>query len=234
MTDGIAYETPDYSAGPPPIYASSFPLGEQGACDLLNGQLRELASYTDDFAAALELFDMASKDVPQLFASFDSSPEEKRAIDTKRRWCFIAAKDGAMTVYHFGQTLDLIRGGLGDCPTLRAMIDTDVLKEVDKRFKRKFPFYERLRHAVAHQSIVSKAPYMAVVRSDGSGRLIITGSLSGRRFISVWKEHRVEYEISDPTLKELASMRDCVFTAFANASAISKSMPPYQEQAQSD
>jgi hypothetical protein len=219
MGDSIAYTVLEhYSAPPPRLYAGSLPFAEQDSCGLINGRLSELAFYVDDFTAALELYEVSTKAVGHIMQPFDGTEDETRARNIKRRWRFIAAKDGAMTLYHFGETLDAIRGGLGECKTLRDMVSTEKLKAADKHFDRAFPNYVKLRHSIAHQAMVAKAPYMTVSRSDGSGQTIITGTLIDRRFNSIWNGHRVEYEISESSLSELATIRNQVFDAFTEAS----------------
>ena len=225
MGDSIVYTELEHYSTPPGLYTRALPFVEQESCNSINGRLAELAGYVEDFAAALELYEVSTKAVGHLMVPFDGTEDETRARNIKRRWRFIAAKDGAMTIYHFGETIDAVRGGLGNCKTLRAMVNTDKLKEADKHFDKAFPNYVKLRHSVAHQAIVAKAPYMAMSRSDGTGQTIITGTLIDRRFISVWNGHRVEYEISEPSLSELATIRGEIFDAFTEASGRLKAAP---------
>ncbi len=182
----------------------------------MNGHILELAGHVEDFEAAIELYDFSTEAAgfTGVNKRFDT-PEELRKRNRMRHWRIIAAKDGALTLYHFGETVDAIRGGMRNCPVLRSLVDTKKLKEADKQFESDFPNYVKLRHAVAHQTVVAKAPFAAI--PDGIGRIVFTGSLFDRRFVSVWNGNRVEYELSKKSLASLSKVRDLVFAAFTDA-----------------
>ena len=76
-------------------------------------------------------------------------------------WQLIAARDAAMTVYHFGTALTIVKSQNGRYPTLRANVNANRIKEAVAAFSSAFPRSHRIRHAVGHiansQANVEKA-----------------------------------------------------------------------------
>jgi len=68
----------------------------------------------------------------------------------------MAARDGALTIYHFGSTIDGIRKSLRSCPALSGPIDRQKLTNAGKLFEAKFPGYIAIRHVVSHYGDFSK------------------------------------------------------------------------------
>ena len=194
----------------PKIRLASLPLEERESADFISVLLAELVSYSYDFWAALNLFDYASTKLPGVQ---DMDIEQKQLFT---RWLLIAAKDGAMTIYHFGETLDLIRGGLKDCPTLRELTHIDDLKSADKDFDKLFPNYVRLRHAIAHEAVVAKTPREKYIDTDNEA-VFITATVDHRTFKAHWNGRDAEYDISSETLDNLNTMIDRVMRAFSRA-----------------
>src|SRR5690349_10540688 len=80
-----------------------------------------------------------------------SPPENlaKRAHYLKRQ--FIAARDAAMTVWHFGDAMGQISTAMyRDVPTLRELVDRSILRSATKRFNECFRGAEAIRDAISH------------------------------------------------------------------------------------
>ena len=102
----------------PQFHGEHLPLGEQDAAHYLNVLLAQLGRYEWQFRNALALFDLCRKEVSDLSTKIDINNLPKFPIiegsgHTLRAWEMMAARDGAMAIYHFGQALTAIARGLG-------------------------------------------------------------------------------------------------------------------------
>ena len=198
----------------PQLVTTGLPERERHATFSLVRLLHNLDEYTQQFHAALNLFDFALSQV--------LNPEQRHV----RQWLFIACRDGAMTIFHFGQTLKYVKAALGSCRTVNSLVDSQSLRLVSKKFDARFPDIESLRNAGAHASELWKN-ITSLTRNALAGRLnepfitatevedvIIQGNLSNRQFSMTIEKQLVSYEISTETLFNLISLKnEVMFTA---------------------
>ena len=136
----IALSKPTASEPAPRFVTTGLSEKERDATATLARSLGGLDNYVRDFHAALALFDFA-----------EAQALNSEAHDTIQ-WCFIACRDGAMTIYHFGQTLQYVREALRSCPTIKSLVDPKLLRLTSKKFDARFPDFIPLRNAIAHRS----------------------------------------------------------------------------------
>ena len=55
--------------------------------------------------------------------------------DTTGAWQVMAARDGALAIYHFGNTIEAIRKNLPKCPALGGLVDHSILRDASKSFR---------------------------------------------------------------------------------------------------
>ena len=102
---------------PPNLFTDDELSGEE--VDVIwnvNISLRRLMEYTDDFRAALALFDSCNNGL---------------AADYKapwlRKWREMAGRDGGMSLWHFGRTIEGVLELVGQYPILTNRTDPDVV-----------------------------------------------------------------------------------------------------------
>lgn len=102
----------------PQFHGERLLQGEQDAAHHLNVLVAQLTRYEWQFRNGVALFDLCRKEASDLAAKIDinnlpRSPVIERPGNTLRGWEEMAARDGAMAIYHFGQALTAIvgRGG---------------------------------------------------------------------------------------------------------------------------
>jgi hypothetical protein len=115
----------------PIIDVKSLPLIERKAAAHLQNVLFHFSYYYHEFRAAVELYDHSN--IEGARASLTDA--ESWAQD----WMSLAARDGAMTIYHFGEALKALGTCFKDCPTLRKHIDHDALRSARKLMEKYFP-----------------------------------------------------------------------------------------------
>lgn len=220
-------------AEPPYIAWYRLPQPEQDAGRLVRDGLEQLAGYVRDFAAALSLFDFSTEQSRFLIEQGIQRPlneREKTFLAVSSSWPFVPARDGAMTIYHFGITLEGIRRSLGLCPSLGKFVDHQAFRSCQRAFREKFPAAVKLRDAVAHAAdkLASPNKYAehafrggyegpAIDAANPPGGVTITNGLEGRIFTNTWEGQIYAYEISQRSLQDLDLIRVAAWEAFKRA-----------------
>jgi len=178
---------------------------EQEEILIAENHLDRLVKYAEDFSAALSLFNFCNQFHHRLTGE----------------WLFVAARDGAMTIYHIGKTMELTRAAIKRAPSLAAMVLEEPLSEAGKKYRTSFPTFEKMRHAVSHSSELFRDRdshaknsfsgsyndgYIAI---ENSHRVVVANSLLGRKYTNTIDGKIISYEISEPTK---LIVYDCVNT----------------------
>lgn len=137
----------------------------------IHHSMSSAVSYGEEFGAAVQLFDFSHAMQRQFkmpvapreftdWVDFDEHSrlrkEAQEQADVYSRWLFIAARDGAITLYNLGRTMEGARAALKNCASLNQLIDHDALSKATKMFRQRFPRFEALRHMVAHDAEFSQ------------------------------------------------------------------------------
>jgi hypothetical protein len=132
-------------------------------------------------------------------------------------WIGLATRDAALSVYHFSVTLRAIRSGLGRCPTLKAMVDVEKLREASKAFNRQFPDAVLLRHAVSHLAEQLSTPEkFAELRRPGEF-LHWETNVGGYFTMASPRGRQVKLDVHKRTLAELRTVLVMTCEAFEGA-----------------
>lgn len=243
---------------PPDIANNSLPAEERDDAAYLNLLLGKLRLFSDRFSDALLLFDemlgrweTAQAHVVQELAVLpsggDGIPIEECAgffaagnASTKaHRWCELAARDAAWSVYHFHGILDAIYASVHKtCPTLRPWMQLDEIDAALDLLRSLFPRLTILRNGLGHSGenygTRAKALHNLVKLRDGTPLGAIEGQLTigGRIFmISTAGEkgappigYMAQLEISEESLAKLRRAEALVFAAVQPAADFSNSL----------
>jgi hypothetical protein len=192
---------------PPNLFTDDELSGEE--VDVIwnvNISLRRLMEYTDDFRAALALFDSCNNGL---------------AADHKapwlRKWREMAGRDGGMSLWHFGRTIEGVLELIGQYPILTNRTDPDALRQTRSLLEQKLRMREQIRHAIAHRSDFFTSPQKArkhSVPTSPGVRETRWGQLIGRRFRYTINGAACYYDMSQATLDNLVDIRSKFFAAF--------------------
>jgi hypothetical protein len=157
----------------------------------------------------------------------------EHSLWTTGHWQMMAARDGSLTIYHFGCTIDGIQRSLPACPALNCQIDRQKLKNARKLFDAKFPGHIAIRNVVAHMGDFTKtmrAQASHAVRGQfmaggfGSeemeGITYLPGNMNQDRYTVTFDGKAFTYTLSRATVGDLCKVRELVYSAFAPASTI--------------
>lgn len=118
-------------------------------CTCVSVNRLNLTRFVEEFHVAVQLFELLERGGgPPSVGVFGG-------VFTNFR--LIAARDGALSLYHFSCSLEALQSLLIRCPTTRNS-DLKALKTAAKVFRRAFPNAAALRHAVAHAGEVFANP----------------------------------------------------------------------------
>jgi hypothetical protein len=204
----------------PTIDVKSLPPDERKAAAHLQGVLFQFSFYYHDFRAAIELYDHSYIEAARAWLT----GSESWAQD----WMSLAARDGAMTIFNFGEALKSLGTCFKDCPTLRDRVNHDALRSARKLMTEHFPNREVIRHSIGHSAEMAKSldhrdknsirgPYEitpGLMLGDEKTLVNVRNSLQGRTFRNTIDGKMYTYDIRMETMSTLNEIRLLIYSAF--------------------
>lgn len=232
---GAAITGPEYH--PTRLYLiDELPEEQRETARHVSGQIEAAAAFVREFADALGLFDYASARIRALTRRLDKlenvaggAAADKRRRPTLdvwklKRWQVIAARDGAMTIYHFFMTLSAIDEQLRlDCPDLALMLPSEPFKNVRKIRNDYFKDYGKVRHAVGHAAELRES-VKHQSKNSLEGVFMFGQIIDERTFLATIGGKIVRYNVSHETLEQLRLMLTNLNAAFKEANKILQEM----------
>jgi hypothetical protein len=213
----------DFTDGRAPRFERErLPDNEKEPTRTLEQTLWSLHWYCDSFADAIHLSDFCQQNLEKA----KTESVDKRLLMRWRSWRRLAGRDGAMTIFHFGKSIEGAGKTLGACPTVLRGLDKSKLRSAKKMFADLFPNYEVIRHAIAHEgelwstptkmekNIVNKPENMGSLSGLGIDTLIIRGSFIKDYFTSTIGGRVYSYDLSRATLANLEHVKFEFYSAF--------------------
>ena len=198
----------------PLIDLHNLPEDEKPHGDVVWYQLSNLASTTNQFDAALRLFDFCET---QSLSSAD--------LQLHGQWKLIACRDGALSLWNFHKSLTSIKQSLEKAKTLRGTIRMRSLDDALRELASVAPSIAEVRNSIAHSSELMQTPSAINLNAtkgvrqegyelDGSGFFI--SNLSGRTFLTGSHNGVVgSYKMSHETLDTLMKITRDVYALFS-------------------
>jgi hypothetical protein len=141
----------------------------------IHSRLSSIVSYGSEFGQAVHLFDFARAQCRALdetmMATATISPDQRgdqalqamakrQALRAEleprervfRGWKFIAARQGAISLFNLGKAMQSIRADLKNCPSLDSIVKQEDLAGALRTYRSRFPRFEGVRHVVAHDA----------------------------------------------------------------------------------
>jgi hypothetical protein len=109
-----------------------------------------LRTFCDDFQLSANLFELLERG--------GGPPSVGVFGGVFPKYRIIAARDGALNLFHFGKSLDAIRVLAPHCPVSVFSINTERLSTAVDAFDAQFPNVDNIRHAIAHAGELSDSP----------------------------------------------------------------------------
>ena len=208
----------------PDLGANTLPLSERRAGNEIQQSLHALSSYSNDFGAAVRLFDESFNDYAR--ATITNTTDDGLAR------MHIAARDGAVTIWNFAKTVEGIgRRVFKECPTLARHVDRTQLRSANKLLRQSFPDFAPIRHSVTHaEELREKAAEHQIDGIVGEvfptlqahplgtvqTKILVRNSLQGCRFQNTFEGQLRAYEVSSDSLVGLNKIKEAAYAAFAH------------------
>ncbi len=203
-----------------------FPAAEQPMARRVHAALGILPKYVTKFEAALMLFEKCREEQQKL----DMMRDPNRQIYSE--WKSIAARDGAMTVRHVQQILQLLNNI--DAPTLRGLINEPYKKTANRLMAAKFSKIARVRNSVGHSAQFHFKGNTTIQRSlpaiglslGREAAVAITEGIQGDVYMTTIDNEVVEYANNEASLNTLAEIALAIKRAFEPAQQFSLRAKP--------
>jgi hypothetical protein len=217
---------PNAYEGPPNIDRSRIPADQMPAFLHILTLLANLAVYERRLLSAVYLYQYSTQAAREItdFATLELS------LWTTGNWQMMAARDGALTIYHFGSTIDGIKSSLPSCAALNAHVDHQKIRAACKLFKARFPGDRAIRHVSAHVADFSKTiaeqashavkgPFKERFFSseDPNGTTWLPGNMNNDTYAVTFEGRAFSYALNLETVAKLRSLKQDVYSAFEAA-----------------
>ncbi|WP_147283735.1 hypothetical protein [Bosea caraganae] len=202
-------------------------VDEDAFCDCVSANRLNLQRFLDEFVETVQLFELLERGGgPPSVGVFGG-------VFIKFR--IIAAKQGALSLFHFKNSLEALREYIYRCPRTR-YVDGKKLREAKSLFDRYFPNADNTRNAVAHAGEIYKSPaairqheqkqdYRGIGVFSAAGGLSIQ-SLYERTYAIGWIGQVFEVHMDTSSIQKLAEVLNIVEEAFIKAEAGTSGAPP--------
>jgi hypothetical protein len=122
-------------------------------CVILNRM--NLFRFIEDFKTSVELFELLE---PGGGPPSDGVPGGRVPGGEFHNYQIIAARDGALNIYHFGCCLNAIKKQVPASPVHAGKVDAIKLRAARQKFRAYFPNIDSVRHGIAHAAEHYKSP----------------------------------------------------------------------------
>lgn len=223
---------PNIYEGPPEINRDRISQEEKPQFLHVIKLLAELNLYEREFLQAVYLYDYCQTAAQEIedFATLESS------LWTITGWQMMAARDGALTIYHFGRTAEGLKSSLSRCPSLNSQVDHQILRNSRNRFDAAFPDNIEIRASVAHvadfsQSLDKKMKH-AIKGVFNKGRFLsknpdgttwLPGNMNERSYTVTINGRVCSYDLSHENAARLREIKKQIYSAFDAATTVSPS-----------
>jgi hypothetical protein len=210
--------------GVPQIDRSRIPADQMPAFLHIVQLLAELNLYERNLLLAVYLYEYSQTAGWELRNDF---ARMEWALWTTGGWQLMAARDGALTIYHFGRAIEGLRNSLGFCPALSSQVDSRKIKNAQKIFESRFPDNIEIRNAVAHVADFSqttekktshavKGPFKTKWFSseDPLGVTWLPGNMNGHTYAVTFMGKPYTYDLSFESASKLRDVKVQIFSAF--------------------
>lgn len=187
----------------------------------LRNNLRMLNRYVNNFTSTLSLFRFCETKLSDKIQSLDHRDQQILV-----NWQRIAARDGAMSIYHFFESMGAAKACLNKCKTAVVKTNKERFKEAKTIFKKAFPISRDLRDSVAHphefsfsQENLRKHGFTGTQKKgsfaiEGSTDCVISDALDGCRYITTHKNKIIDYNLDANSYAALRHTEIVFISAF--------------------
>jgi hypothetical protein len=215
---------PNAYEGIPQIDRSRIPAAQMAAFLHLSQLLAELGLYERRLLLAVYLYQYAQT------AGWELRNDWKRmefSLWTTGGWQQIAARDGALTIYHFGRAIEGLRESFGACPALSSQVDHHKIRRAYKDSNQPSRTFIEIRAAVAHVADFSGTTQKKFFHSvkgifkakwfssnNPAGITWLAGNMNDHTFAVTLEGKAYTYDLSLQSAERIREIKLQIFSAF--------------------
>jgi hypothetical protein len=129
-------------------------------------------------------------------------------------WSHIAARDAAMTVHHFDETLSEISRLGRQCESIWVRVNKAKVKEARRLYKETFPSHREVRDALAHRAGPILGP--GGRERHAASNLFINNSIFSSGITFTRNGEVVSVPLNTGSAKQLSEVVSSIYSAFLN------------------
>ncbi|WP_137180464.1 hypothetical protein [Roseomonas sp. AR75] len=217
------------------ISLAAWPAEHHDVLIHLDLQIRNLTKHCDDYRYAIMLIEkcnaeqdrivLSKRDLSEKFfvypgmeISFFEYKRHQERISSEGKswsaWLHIAARDAAMTVHHFEETLSEISRLARQCQPIWVRVNKAELKEARRRYKESFPSHREVRDALAHRAGATLSPQ--AIKRHSASKIFITDSIFSSGITFTRNGEVVAVPLNTEAAKQLCEVTTKVYSAFSD------------------
>ena len=214
-----------YERVSPAIDRALIPAEQMPAFLHINSQLAQLTRYERQFLLAVHLYQYSHQAAMEILS--EDFAKGDMTIWTTGGWQSIAARDGALSIYHFGRALEGLRANFRSCPALENLVDHPKIRQAYKDFLSAFPHFIEIRHAVAHladsQQTMEKKLFNSAKgifnlkwfsSNNPDAVTWMAGNMNNEKFAVTLEGKAYAYALSVANAQKIRTLRFQIFSAF--------------------
>lgn len=182
---------------------------------LLN--LQKLNGLVNEYASAVGLHTYAGQLRASVLTVNDrDSLDFNNNMHLLKNWDEMAGREASMIVFHVGKSLKQIKEILRFTPTIRADVDSTILRKASGDLEAAFPNYVTARHAAGHriEAMASLDKMKEHGIAHGNGILFIPGDVQGDEYTATYAKKLLKVGLNDQSRLKLNSIVSNIYTAF--------------------
>jgi hypothetical protein len=210
-----------------------------GLVDVVSANERPIASHIETLLDMLDQFIGHFESAVTLFhqvryikANIPREPVQEW-FDASQRcsgWTFVAARDGAISIYNFAECVEALKEQIHHSSEIKSLVSKAALRDATKEFQRAFRSYEGLRHTVAHAAELRGSPRQLEKNSTdkdfvdrgmeikNTGSLFLGGNLHNNTFHAMHRGQPRSYDVTPESVAAMRTVRDKILTAIKERS----------------
>ena len=202
----------DWRKSLPVIKVDAVPAGDREALRNVEQTLQLMGTFVRSFACTIELFIFATQEAERLGRAEPGSDNHRTVIE----WSFIAAREGAMQIWHFHKAVQGAAKTIGNCATLKPHFDPKALEDYQEQLDRDFPRHREIRNAAGHLGELTSTP--AEMRRNqakspsnmgpihvGEGAVLLNALLGDEYTTTVFDGDVLSYRVNADTYRKLSA-----------------------------
>ena len=187
------------------------PPNEHNHARFIDRLLLDMGRRCEDLKATVLLFD----DCRKFLNDKTNMALRGEEFQIKTYWLGMAARESATTIFRFNEAMGKASNNLGQCPTLKKLVDHKEIRNARKAINRYFPNMEALRHTAQHAADIFGSPESFAKHAAGPENFM--NHIDGYTIKTFYQKKHVSWDVTDDVVYQLREVRDLYWAGYIAA-----------------